>query len=517
MMRPDFYPEEPPRVELRQTHMSYAFLADEYVYKVKKALRFEFADCSTLAARYQFCREEIRLNRRLAPETYLGVVSIIRNGRRFQISNEAGTFDPGATEYAVKMRRLPEDRMFDRLVRIGEANAAHIDKIAQILANFHRGASGAAGARYGSPTAVQRLVFSNLEESKRFLSNTITEQQVQAIGHYFNGFLAAHRELLEDRVREGHVREGHGDLRCEHICMTNGIQIFDCLEFSESLRYGDVASDIAFLSMDLDSLGATGLADELVRAYTEETADSSLPLLINLYKCHRACVRGKVESLKSLEQEIPPVERELARKSARDFFSLGFSYAARGRPALVIVCGLSGTGKSTVSRILQYRTGFEVLTSDRVRKRITYTAETFDDKTAYGAGIYSPEIDRLTYDTLLAEAEGRLQRGRGVIIDATFKKPTDRRAALAIGVRTRVPVFFVETRAEHEEVLRRLKGRSRDRRGPSDATEEVYLQQRRDFVPLAEISARQHIVVDTTKGAELAIPIVEEAITYLSR
>jgi uncharacterized protein len=147
----------------------------------------------------------------------------------------------------------------------------------------------------------------------------------------------------------------------------------------------------------------------------------------------------------------------------------------------------------------------------------TTTADTFDGKTAYGVVIYSPQVDRLTYDTLLAEAEDSLHRGRGVIIDATFKKPTDRRAALAIGVRARVPVLFVETRAEHEEVLRRLRERSRNRRGPSDATEEVYMQQRSDFVPLAEISARQHIVVDTTKGAELVIPIIEDAITHLSR
>ena len=514
-MRPDFYPEEPPRVELRQTHMSHAFLAGEYVYKVKKALRFDFADCSTLAARYQLCCEEIRLNRRLAPETYLGVVSIIRDGRRFQISDEVATFDLGATEYAVKMRRLPEDRMFDQLVRIGEANASHIDKIAKKLADFHRGAPSAAGSALWVAICSPAPSTWQPEESKRFLGNTIDESQVHAIGDYFNHFVAVHRKLLDDRVRGGHVREGHGDLRCEHICMTSEIQIFDCLEFSESLRYGDVASEIAFLAMDLDSLGATGLADELVRAYTEETADDALLILINFYKCHRACVRGKVESLKSLEEEVPPVERELARNSARAFFTLGFSYALCARPALVIVCGLSGTGKSTVSRMLQYRTGFEVVASDRVRKRITDTAETFDGRTDYGAGIYSPDVDRLTYDALMAQAEGHLHRGRGVIIDATFKKPAARRAALAIASRARVPVLFVETRAEHEEVLRRLRERSHNRRGPSDATEEVYLQQQSDFVPLAEISARQHIVVDTTKGAELVIPIVEDVIAHL--
>jgi uncharacterized protein len=321
MMRPGFYPDRPSRVELKQTHMSYVFLAGEYVYKVKKPVRFDFADCWTLGMRYELCREEVRLNRRLAPEVYLGVVPIVRDRRRFLLGDESRNFDPKALEYAVKMRRLPEDRMFDRLVRTGEANTALIDQLAKRLASFHQGASTAAGWRYGSATAVRRLVLGNLDESERFLGDTITERQFNAIDDYLKGFLAAHWALLNDRVRQGRVRDGHGDMRCEHICMTRGIQIFDCLEFSERLRYADVASDIAFLAMDLDSLGASRFADELDRAYAEETADETFPTLINFYKCHRACVRGKVESLKSLEDEVPSPEREQARNCPRPLFS----------------------------------------------------------------------------------------------------------------------------------------------------------------------------------------------------
>ena len=514
-MEPGFYPHRPARVELKQTHMSYLFLAGEYVYKVKKPVHFDFADCSTLGVRYELCCEEVRLNRRLAPEVYLGVAPIVREGCRLLLGDLTRSFNPGAWEYAVKMRRLPEDRMLDRLVRAGEVNGAVIDALAKRLADFHRAASTAGGWRYGSATSVWRSVLGNLDECQRFVDYTVTDRQFAAIDDYIKRFVAAHWGVLNDRVGQGHVRDGHGDLRCEHICMTKAVQIFDCLEFSERLRCADVASDIAFLAMDLDSLDAPLLADELVRAYAEETADETLPTLTNFYKCYRACVRGKVESLKSLEDEVPSPERDQARDRARASFSLAFSYASRGRPALVAVCGLAGTGKSTVSRMLQCRTGFELLNSDRIRKHVAGVPQAFHGDTPYGAGIYSPAFDRLTYHALFAEAAGRLRDGCGVIIDATFKRPEDRGTALATARQFGMPVLFVECRADQRETLRRLRERTGAARGPSDATEEVYLCQRREFVPINELSPRQHLVVDTTEGAESILLCIENSLGHL--
>lgn len=514
MKHSEFYPEHPARVECRQTHLSYVFLAGSYVYKIKKPLRFDFADYSTLAIRYELCREEVRLNRRLAAEVYLGVVPIFRSARRFLLGDASTSFDAKAHEYAVKMRRLPDDRMLDRLVRSGEVNRALIGELARKLARFHRSASTAAGRRYGSAAAVSRSMLGNLEEGAGFLDGTTAAGQYAALAAYFKGFVAAHRDLLNDRVRQGYVRDGHGDLRCEHICVTNGIQVFDCLEFSERLRYADVASDTAFLSMDLDFLGAPRLSDELVRAYAEETGDEKFPTLINFYKCYRACVRGKVERLRSLEDEVPAAEREQACDRARAHFSLASAYASRGRPALVIVCGLSGTGKSTVAQMLQYRTGFDMLNSDRVRKRVAGIAETSKGSAPYRAGIYSSPFDRLTYDTILAEAESLLRMGRGVVIDATFKRAEDRHSALVMGVRAGEPVLFVECRADEAEILRRIVQRTCTA-GPSDATTEVYLRQRSEFVPLTEISSRQHLIADTTKGVDCVWPSIERALNQL--
>jgi len=515
MRRPEFYPDHPSRVEVRQTHMSYVFLAGEYVYKVKKPVHFDFADCSTLGVRYELCRDEVRLNRRLAPAVYLGVWPIIRDGRRFLLGKESRSFDPRSQEYAIKMRRLPDDRMLDRMWRAGQVNVAMIDGLVKRLVGFHQSASTAEGWRYGSAPAVRRTVLGNLDESERFAGYTLTNSQFAAIEDYLKGFVSAHWELLNDRMRQGHVRDGHGDLRCEHICLAQGVQIFDCLEFSERLRYGDVASDIAFLAMDLDSLGASPLADELVHAYAQATADESFATLTNFYKCHRACVRGKVESLKSLEDEVPSVERDSARDHARGSFSLAFGYALRGRPALVIVCGLSGTGKSTVARMLQSRTGFELLSSDRIRKRLAGVPETASASAPYGAGIYSAGFDHLTYDALLADARARLREGCGVIIDATFIRPEDRRSVLAIGAQAGVPVLFVECQADEREILRRLGERTKKGDSVSDATAEVYLSQRAEFVPITEVRARHHLIIDTGENIERALERIEGSLGSL--
>lgn len=355
----------------------------------------------------------------------------------------------------------------------------------------------------------------NLDDCGKFIGETVTEQQFAAIRAYLKDFVAAHYELLNNRARQGYVRDGHGDLRCEHVCMTRDIQIFDCLEFSEPLRCVDVASDIGFLAMDLDSLGALQLADELVHAYAKETAEDSFATLITFYQCYRACVRGKVESLKSREREVPDDERDGARDRARAFFSLAYRYASRARPALVIVCGLSGTGKSTVSRMLRNRTGFEVLDSDRIRKRLAGVPETSRPNSVYGAGIYAPAFDRLTYDTMIAEAEDHLRNGRGVIVDATFKRREDRLAVMTAANRCGVPVLFIECQANTAEVLSRLSERSLKGEDPSDATQEVYLHQRAEFAPLRELPARHHLVVDTTTGLEHALNGIEYALSHL--
>lgn len=514
MRSSEFYPDHPAQIDFKQTHMSWVFLAGGEVYKVKKPVNYAFADATTLESRYFLCREEVRLNCRLAPGTYLGVVPIVECGPRLALADYAEVHNPNVREYAVRMRRLPDERMLDHLLRIGEVRPHAIDKIAHRLAEFHRTASIVNSARYGSAAAISRTVLGNLDECRPAIEATVEDRGFDPIRDYLSGFISAHRELLEGRALQGRVCEGHGDLRCEHVCLTEEIDIFDCVEFDEKLRYGDVASDVAFLAMDLDAFGAPHLADELIRAYSKETDDPALATLTSFYKCHRACIRGKVDYLKSLKSEVPPEEQERARERARAKFSLAARYAASGRPALLVVCGLVASGKSTMAERLCLRTGFEVLNSDRVRKQLAGIPETLHRHGEYGAGIYAPAVDALTYETLIERARRCLAAGRGTVLDATFKSPATRSAAVALAAEMHVPVLFVECRADEKETLRRLHDRAGNRAEVSDATEEIYASHKRDFVSITELPVRCHLVVDTSsEDLEPAIRGFEAALS----
>ncbi|MBI4527540.1 MAG: AAA family ATPase [Deltaproteobacteria bacterium] len=499
MAEPEFYPHGPAQVELRQTHISYVFLAGEYVYKVKKPVRFSFLDYSTRERRLHFCREEVRLNRRLAPKVYLGVVPIYRSGEGFALGEDTVLADrTTVVEHAVKMRRLPEDRMLNRLVMDRIAGKEDIRALVNLLVPFHRSAATERASLYGTPEAIRRRITDNFAETRDFIGRTIREKMFNRIQEYSLGFLAERASLLQDRVRDQKVREGHGDLRTEHVCVGDEIVVFDCIEFDERLRYCDVASEVAFLAMDLDFLGEPELSECLAREYAETGDDELLSLLLPFYKSYRAYVRGKVESLKAQEQEVPEAGREKASAEARRYFRLAYRYA-RGAPkaAMLIVCGMIATGKSTVARMLSDLTGFRVISSDVVRKRLAQIPLSERVTERYRGGIYSDAFTQLTYHTLLEEAETCLKTGRGVIIDATFKKSEHRRVFMGRAADLGIPVFFLECQARQEELFRRLKQREEETGQISDADWQVYLRQRDEFKPFTDIPDQIHLTVNT--------------------
>jgi aminoglycoside phosphotransferase family enzyme/predicted kinase len=495
MTHADFYPHRPDSVELRQTHISYVFLAGDYVYKIKKPVRFVFLDYSTLEKRRHFCHEEIRLNRRLAPAVYLEVVAVVKKDGRFTLSESLAE---SVFEYAVKMRRLPEDHFLDRRVQEGTARREDFNRIATKLADFYAAAATDQAYRYGSPEAIRRKLDENAKEVEPLIGETLTLKEFRRIQGYNDIFFSHYGDLLEKRVRDGRVREGHGDLRAEHICLEEEPVIFDCIEFSEEFRYCDAASEIAFLSMDLDYLGSPLLSEYFATSFQKLTQDPDLSRLLSLYKGYRACVRGKVESLKSQEREVPEDEREQAKIRARRYFHLAHRYASPPYPtALLIVCGLVASGKSTVARTLGDRTGYQILNSDVIRKQLAGIGLTTHPTAEYGKGMYSDDFSSLTYDTLLKESEACLKLGKGVIVDATFKDPQHRRKFIELSSTLGRPALFVECRATEAKTLERLRMRSRQPDEVSDATVSVYLRQRQEFVPLSEIPDLMRIIVNT--------------------
>lgn len=500
MLDPGFYPHRPAAVTLVQTHISYVLLAGSEVYKVRKPVRFSFLDFSTLDRRRYDCGEEVRLNRRLAPDVYRGVVSVCAENGRFRLGAED---DPSRVEYAVHMRRLPEDRRLDQLLVRGAVAPAMIDQIAERLATFHREASaGDEVIANGRPAAVAAILDGNFAAVLPFRDATVPAADDDAIQNFAHDFLARHDSLFRKRQAQKRIREGHGDLHTDHVYFANGLVIVDCIEFNTAYRYCDVASDIAFLSMDLDYLGHAELAAQLVERYAALADDPDLPRLVPFYASYRAYVRGKVDSLKSVEDEVGPDEQNAARDSARRHFDLAYRYTWVATPALVVVAGLSGTGKSTVAAELQRRTGFVHINSDVVRKRLAGLAPTDRGQAAYRAGLYSPEHSVRTYDAMYEMADAALAAGRGAIVDATFQLAVGRQAARRIAAGRVVPFLLVECRCPEGDIESRLRKRTERGDSASDADWEIHLEQRRRCEPFTE---PDRLVLDTTASpAELS-------------
>ncbi len=514
MLHPEFYAHRADALELKQTHISYVVLAGDYVYKIKKPVRFAFLDYSTLEKRRHFCHEEIRLNRRLAPGIYLGVVAILQNQGQFTLSECAPKSDR-VLEYAVKMRRLPEEHLLDRRVKEGKARKEDFTPIAGKLADFYAQAASAQARVYGSADAIRRNLEDNLNEVEPLIGETLSFEQFMRMRNYNDDFLTGHADLLEKRIEQGRVREGHGDLRAEHICIADDPIIFDCIEFNEKLRYCDAASEIAFLAMDLDYLGTPLLSDHLVTTFQRLTGDSELSVLLPLYKSYRAGVRGKVETLKSRETEVAKTEKDQAKIRARRYFRLASRYVkAPISAAIVVVCGLVASGKSSLARRIGDGTGYQTLNSDVVRKQLAAIPLTTRASHAYGEGIFTADFNTRTYNRLLSETEDYLKSGNGVVVDATFKDAKHRQCFLDLSRRMQLPVIFIECRAGEKKTLERLKTRQQHADEVSDATIDVYLRQRGEFMPLTDIPDSIRMVVNTESDLEKA---ADDALNFLSR
>ena len=320
LLKPEVYPEKPEGVELVQTQLSFVFLAGELVYKVKKPVDFGFLDFTTLEKRRYYCEQEVRLNRRLCPDIYLGVVPIIKTEGGFAIRGEGE-----AVEYAVKMRRLPQERTMDKLLQKGMVSPEMVAKVAEKLVEFHRQAQTIKEG-FGDLATARMNAEENFAQTQKYIGLTITPEEYERIRNYTESFLENNAGLFAKRVKEGRVKDCHGDLHTAHICFTDKICIFDCIEFNERFRYQDVANEIAFLAMDLDYHGQKALSNHFVNTYIELSGDRELEKLLNFYKCYRAYVRGKVESFKLDDPHISEEEKEKTLIVAKRYFELAGSY-----------------------------------------------------------------------------------------------------------------------------------------------------------------------------------------------
>jgi len=322
LLDPEVYPDHPPRVELAQTQISYVCIAGEYVYKIKKPVDMGFLDYTTLEKRLYYCRREVELNRRLCADTYLDVVPISYDNRRAVIGGKGEV-----KEYAVKMRRLPQDKMMDALLVKNKVTAEMVGQVADILAAFHKKAATSPEiTREGGIEAVIKNTSENFEQTEKYFGIIIEPETYEALKSYTEDFIKDNRALFLKRMDAGKVRDCHGDLHANHICFHNGICIYDCIEFIDRLRYTDVAADIAFLAMDLDHYHRADLSKSFIDAYVQKSGDKELLKLLNFYKCYRAYVRGKVGCFQYDDPYISAAAKDKIAANAHGYFKLAESY-----------------------------------------------------------------------------------------------------------------------------------------------------------------------------------------------
>jgi hypothetical protein len=500
MSRPDFYPHRPPRVELLQTHISFIFIAGDYVYKVKKAVDFGFLDFTSLEKRRFFCEEELRLNRRLAPDFYLELVEITEDAGGNIVMGPRGR----VIEHAVKMRRLPEDRMLKGLLSENRVIPSEMESVARRVADFHRQAeTGGRIDENGGLAVIRKNQDENFEQTEKYIGITIPEEKYRFIQSFTNDFMDRNRSLFERRVKEHRIRDCHGDLHIEHICLTDGIVIFDCIEFNERFRFGDVAAEVAFLAMDLDFNSYPEYARAFVDAYVRYSEDIELARLLNFYRSYYAYVRGKVISFRLDDRAIEEKDREDARKLASRYFDLAYTYAARPeRKTLILTAGLMGTGKSVLASLIASRFDADLIRMDVVRKEMLNIAPTEHRYEDFGKGIYSDEVSGRAYDRTLEAAASRLKDGKSVIIDASFKSRMERQKAAQIAEELQADFFILECTLPDKLIAKRLGARMSEKGEVSDGRMDILEAQKKDFETIDETPTRSHIVVETSRDPE---------------
>jgi len=498
LLRPSAYSHTVNDVKLVQTHISYVILVGEHVYKIKKPLNFGFLDYSTLGKRRHNCLREVTLNSRLCSDVYLGVEAIRDDGGRIAVGGRRGR----VVEYAVHMRRLPEERMMHRLLERGEVSIEMVEHVADRVAAFHAVTETSPRiAEYGG-WAIRYAWNENIRQWAPNIGRTINVGQDRILRAYGEAFFARSRDILQRRVRELRIRDNHSDLRCDAVCVREdgSVCIMDCVEFNRRIRLVDVARDVGFLAMDLDYRGRSDLAEAFVGAYVRASGDGELREIIDFYKCYNACVRGKVDGFRLSQPEVPAAERRATQRAARRHFELACHYAASLPPAmLVITCGLPGTGKSTLARALGQASGFEVLSSDVVRKEQAGISPKERRLEEYREGIYSPDATERTYEGLLEGARPLLLAGRSVVLDASFIRREHRRAAARTARKTGAQFACLELVLSDEAARRRLARRLRRGGDPSDARWGVYVAQKRRFQKPSEVGLDRRIVIDAAR------------------
>jgi uncharacterized protein len=445
---------DPP--EVRETHSAVLFLVGDRVYKLKKPVDLGFLDFRAREAREAVCHREVELNRRLAPDVYLGVADVLGP-------------DGSPCDHLVVMRRMPDDRRLATLVADGAPVEGALRQLAHLVASFLEGADAPPAAREAaSRDALAARWEANIDVIEGFVGDVVDRSTADRVAMLARRYLAGRDRLFERRIADGRARDGHGDLLADDIfCLDDGPRVLDCIEFDDRLRQGDVLADVAFLAMDLERLGRRDLGQSFLSTVAELMGDTWPATLAHHHTAYRADVRAKVACMRHAQGD------EHARHEARQLLAIALDHLEAGRVHLVVVGGLPATGKSTVAAGVAAELGAVVIRSDEVRKELAGVPAGRSAAAPLGKGIYSPHSTDATYRELLVRARSLLELGESVVLDATWQDPDHRRAATVLAAETVADLTELRCVCPVDVAARRATRRSAEGGDPSDATESV--------------------------------------------
>lgn len=490
LLQPQRYPHPVSRCELIETHISWVILAGEFAYKIKKPLDLGFLDFSTLEKRRFCCEEEVRLNHRTAPGIYLACVAIGGSAQAPQLEGGAAPI-----EYAVKMRRFPQQGQLDQMLAQGELAGSHIDAFARMAAGFHRRiAVAGAQSPYGEPAQVWQPMAENFTQIRAQAVAAGEAARLARLEAWSREQYARLEGRLRARKRQGFVRECHGDMHLRNLAWVDGEALaFDGIEFNPALRWIDVMSEVAFMVMDLQARDEPRLAQRFLNHYLELSGDYAGLALLPFYLVYRALVRAKVAAIRSAQAGPDGPERQEFER----YLALAEGYTSRGKPALLLARGMSASGKSSCTAPLLERLGAIRLRSDVERKRLHGMGAEEDGRAAPGEGIYSAAASERTYARLAELAQLVIDAGYTVIIDAVCQRAAQRQPFIRLAREHGVPCLILAFTAPAAELRRRIVSREK---GASDADLAVLEQQLRSWEPLTTEEKALALTVDTSEA-----------------
>ncbi len=508
--------------ELIETHISWVFLHARDVYKLKKPVDFGFLDFSTVDRRRQACLAELELNSRLAPGTYLEVLPVTRlpDGMH-AIALGAPLVETAAqpraevVDYVVHMSRLPADIRADLRLARGELSGEDIDALAVCLARLHeRAARSDAIDEFGRVDVIRGNVEEHFEQAGALLTQLAPDGAEREVEERQLAFIRRNEALFEGRRQSGKVRDGHGDLRLEHVYLLRGREpvIIDCIEFNERFRFADVCADLAFLSMDLEKHGRHDLKERLLASYVAASGDHDLYALVDFYESYRAYVRAKVTAFSLARASLSFDAREKLEQEARQYLllSLAAERPSLGAPRLLAVGGIIASGKSTLAKALGLALGAPIVSSDETRKSLLGVQPTTPLHDGAWQAAYSADTSARVYGEVLRRARVVIESGRSVIIDASFRSRADRDAARALAGSLGVAFAFIECRVPERVARARLAQRARAP-SVSDGREEIFDEFVARYEAVTELPHNEHWPVDTSRGAEDGLADLERA------